>query len=113
MKRQTKMISIIKNSLDDAEKLSQFNSVIAKAFSLTEKKRFYTSDYGYENVREVLSGEQSELRRGQNWDKHELDNIIKWWKKKAGKRYEKLKSEGRFRNEIELWTETDDIQIIR
>lgn len=113
MKRQTKMISIIKNSLDDAEKLSQFNSVIAKAFSLTEKKRFYTSDYGYENVREVLSGEQSELRRGQNWDKHELDNIIKWWKKKAGKRYEKLKSEGRFRKEIELWTETDDIQIIR
>ena len=83
MKRQTKMISIIKNSLDDTEKLSQFNSVIAKAFSLTEKKRFYTSDYGYENVREVLSGEQSELRRGQNWDKHELDNIIKWWKKKV------------------------------
>lgn len=113
MKRQTKMISIIKNSLDDTEKLSQFNSVIAKAFSLTEKKRFYTSDYGYGNVREVLSGEQSELRRGQNWDKHELDNIIKWWKKKAGKRYEKLKSEGRFRNEIELWTETDNIQIIR
>ena len=109
----TKMISIIKNSLDDTEKLSQFNSVIAKAFSLTEKKRFYTSDYGYENVREVLSGEQSELRRGQNWDKHELDNIIKWWKKKAGKRYEKLKSEGRFRKEIELWTETDNIQIIR
>ena len=26
---------------------------------------------------------------------------------------EKLKSEGRFRNEVELWTEDDNIQIIR
>ena len=45
------------------------------------------------------------LIKGQNWDKFEYDNIIKWWKKKAGKRYEKLKSEGRFRTEVELWTE--------
>ena len=36
-----------------------------------------------------------------------------WWKKKAGKRYDKLKAEGRFRNNVELWTEDDDIQIIR
>ena len=35
------------------------------------------------------------------------------WKKKAGKRYEKLKAEGRFRDKVELWTEDDDIQIIR
>ena len=51
--------------------------------------------------------------KGQNWDKFEYDNIIAWWKKKAGKRYEKLKSEGRFRTEVELWTEDQDIQIIR
>ena len=47
------------------------------------------------------------------WEKFEYDNIIKWWKKKAGKRYEKLKSEGGFRTEVELWTEDQDIQIIR
>lgn len=113
MKRQTKMISLIRNHLEDDAKLAEFNAVIAKAFALTEKKRFYTSEFGYENVRELLAGDQTQLRRGQNWEKHELDNIIKWWKKKAGKRYEKLKSEGRLRNEVELWTETDDIQIIR
>ena len=113
MKRQTKMISIIKKCLQDQEKLDEFNDVMSKAFSLTEKKRFYTSEYGYENVREVLAGEQTQLRRGQNWEKFELENIIKWWKKKASKRYEKLKAEGRFRDRIELWTETDDIQIIR
>jgi hypothetical protein len=113
MKRQTKMISIIKNSLNDQEKLQHFNSVINTAFGLTQKKRFYISDYGYENVREVILGEQEQLRRGQNWDKFYLENIIAWWKKKATKRYEKLKAEGRFRNKVELWTDDDDIQIIR
>ena len=51
--------------------------------------------------------------RGQNWDKFYLENIISWWKRKAGKRYDKLKKEGRFRNKVELWTDDDTIQIIR
>ena len=113
LKRQTKMISIIRNSLEDKKKLKQFNDVIEKAFSLTEKKRFYISDFGYGNVREVINGEQSKLVKGQNWDKFEFDNIIAWWKKKAGKRYEKLKQENRFRDRVELWTDEEEIQIIR
>ena len=113
MKRQTKMISIIRNSLQNQEKLSEFNSVIGNAFELTQKKRFYTSEYGYQNVRQVLLGEEEKLVRGPNWDKFQLENIISWWKKKATKRYEKLKQEGRFRTKVELWTEDDDIQIIR
>ena len=113
LKRQTKMISIIRNSLDDENKLKEFNEVIETAYNLTEKKRFYISDYGYENVREVINGEQNQLVKGQNWDKFYLENILAWWKKKAGKRYQKLKSEGRFSTEVELWTEDQDIQIIR
>ena len=113
MKRQTKMISIIKNSLKDEEKLSHFNSVLDTAFNLTQKKRFYISDYGYSNVREVILGDEKKLLRGPNWEKHDLDNIVKWWKKKASKRYQKLKEDGRFRNKVELWTDDDDIQIIR
>ena len=113
MKRQNKMISIIRNSLKDEEKLNEFNSIIQMAFGLTQRKRAYVSDYGYQNVREVILGEHKKLIKGQNWEKFEYENIIKWWKKKAGKRYEKLKSEGRFRTEVELWTEDQDIQIIR
>jgi len=113
MKRQNKMISIIRNSLEDKKKLEEFNRVIKMAFGLTERKRFYISDYGYSNIREVILGEQDKLIPGQNYDKFHLDNIIKWWKKKAGKRYDKLKKEGRFRDNVELWTEDDDIQIIR
>jgi hypothetical protein len=116
MKRQTKMISITRNSLKEYEmdeKLEQFNSVIKTALSLTQKKRTYFCEYGYSNVKEVILGEQEELIRGPNWEKFYLDNIIAWWKKKATKRYEKLKAEGRFRTKVELWTEDDDIQIIR
>ena len=116
MKRQTKMIAWTKKSLTEhgqLEKLEEFNGVIKKAFTLTQRKRAYTSDYGYGNVREVLRGDQDKLIRGQNWDKFYLDNIISWWKRKAGKRYEKLKQEGRFRDKVELWTEDDNIQIIR
>jgi hypothetical protein len=116
LKRQTKMISWIKNSLKEygrTEKLEKFNSVIDMAFGLTQKKRFYISDYGYANIREVLLGEEDKLKKGQNWDKFHLENIISWWKRKATKRYEKLKHENRFRDEVELWTEDNNIQIIR
>ena len=113
MKRQAKMIASIKKSLKDQDKLQHFNSVIEMAFGLTQKKRFYISDYGYGNVREVIRGDQDKLVRGQNWDKFYLDNIISWWKRKATKRYETLKRDGRFRDKVELWSQDDDIQIIR
>ena len=113
LKRQTKMVASIKKSLKNQDKLKEFNDVIDMAFGLTQKKRFYISDYGYSNVREVINGEHCQLCPGQNWDKFYLENIISWWKKKAGKRYDKLKREGRFRDKVELWTEDDDIQIIR
>ena len=116
MKRQTKMIAWTKNSLKEygqEEKLKEFNDVIKMAFNLTQKKRYYISDYGYSNVKEVINGDHYQLCPGPNWDKFHLDNIISWWKKKATKRYDKLKQEGRFRDRVELWTNDDDIQIIR
>ncbi len=116
MKRQTKMIAWTKNSLKEygkTEKLEKFNAVIDMAFGLTQKKRFYISDYGYANIREVLLGEEDKLKKGQNWDKFHLENIISWWKRKATKRYDKLKQENRFRDKVELWTEDNNIQIIR
>ena len=113
LKRQTKMISIIRKNLKDEKKLKEFNDIIEMALGITEKKRFYISDYGYSNVREVINGTHCQLCPGPNWDKFYLENIISWWKRKASKRYEKLKKEGRFRTEVELWTEDDNIQIIR
>ena len=57
--------------------LKQFTDTIDMALNLTQKKRFYISDYGYGNVREVINGEQDKLVRGQNWDKFHLEMSIK------------------------------------
>jgi hypothetical protein len=108
------MISIIKKSLTDLDKLSEFNKAIASAKDLTEQKRFYMSDYGFSNAREVILGTQETLHPGQNYDKFHMENLIAWWKKKASKRYEKLKSDGRLRTTLETWNvNPDEIDIIR
>jgi len=73
------------------------------------------SDYGYENVKDVLLVKTNTLTKGQNFDKHSLENIINWWKKKATSRYNNLKSENKVRKKLEVWnSETmNDIDIIR
>jgi len=90
LKIQTKMISIITNSLCDALKLQEFKQCINHAKSLTEKKRYYMSEFGYEP-----------------------EQVIEWWKKKATKRYEKLVAAGTLRNELEIWKDGVDLEIIR
>ena len=82
---------------------------------VTQQKRFYISDYGFENSKEVILGEQSELIPSkQNYHKFELDYMIDWWKNKATNRYEKLKKDGRLRHELELWNSDEiNFDIIR
>ena len=90
LKIQTKMISIIINSLCDTLKLQEFKQCINHAKSLTEKKRYYMSEFGYEP-----------------------EQVIEWWKNKATKRYEKLVAAGTLRNELEIWKDGVDLEIIR
>ena len=90
IKIQTKMISIIRNSLKNEEKLKEFNDCIEHAKSLTEKKRYYFGKF-----------------------EHTSDEAITWWKKKATKRYEKLKSQERLRTQLEIWKPGVDLEIIR
>ena len=85
LKTQQKMIAIIKKSLP-SQKVAEFTTAIVSAKNLTEKKRFYMSDYGFSsNAREVILGEQETLCPGQNYDKFHMENIIEWWRKKAHK----------------------------
>ena len=90
LKIQTKMISIIRNSLKNHSKLDEFNSCIEHAKTLTEKKRYYISKFGYEP-----------------------EEVIFWWKNKASKRYNKLITENKLRTELELWKPGTDLEIIR
>lgn len=113
LKTQTKMISIIKKSLQ-GELLNEFNKVFLDAKQLTEHKRQFVSTYGYKNVKEYLNLETDTLEKAENFDRFEFDSIVQWWKKMASKRYDKLKSENRLRSELEVWSvNPDKIDIIR
>jgi hypothetical protein len=113
LKISMKIISMTKIALKGSPELTRFNEVIANAKKLTEQKRYYISNYGFKNFLDVVNGKTDILIKDDNYDKFELNNLIAWWKNKAINRYETLKSEGRLRTELEVWTSGKDIQIIR
>ena len=81
---------------------------------LTERKRTFSCNYGFMNSKEVITGKEDKLiPNPENYHKFELNNLIEYWRKKATKRYEKLKKEGRLRTEIETWTSQKSIDMIR
>jgi hypothetical protein len=109
----TKIIALTKAALKGTPEAEEFSTTIEKAKSLTEKKRYYTSNYGYSNYINYLACKTDKLLPGENYEKHHLKNLVEWWRTKAINRYETLKSEGRLRTELEVWTSGKDIQIIR
>ena len=109
----TKIIAMTKASLKGSSEGTAFLETIEHAKRLTEKKRYYVSDYGYSNIVDYLACRTDKLIQGENYEKHHLVNLIDWWKNKAINRYETLKSEGRLRTELEVWTSGKQIQIIR
>ena len=117
LKMQTKMVGIIKSSLKehDTKAYELFSKEIAKAGEVTTQKRFYMSEYGFSNVKKVLLGEEKDLTKGENYDSFELENVVKWWKKKATKRYDNVVADGRVRKNLEIWNQDtmNDIDIIR
>lgn len=116
LKTQTKMASIIKSSLKshDESAYAKFCETFSNAKGLTEKKRSFFSTYGYDNVPQYLNMETDTLVKKDNFDRFELESVIDWWRNKASKRYESLKSDGRLRSVVETWnTNAEDIDIIR
>lgn len=115
LKTQTKMISIIKSSLKDSEpeEYKKFVQTFNDAKGLTEKKRSYMSDFGFDNVKEYLNLETDTLIKKDNYDRYSFEGVVEWWKSKASKRYESLKTDGRLRTELETWNNNADIDIIR
>ena len=116
LKTQTKMISIIKTSLKgtDDNAYNKFVQTYIDAKGLTEQKRAYMADYGFDNVKEYMNMETNELRKKDNFDRYSFDGVVDWWRKKASNRFETLKNDGRLRTELETWNmNADDIDIIR
>ncbi len=117
LKIQTKMVSIVKASLKqyDIKAYELFTTAMERASGVTTQKRFYMSEYGFSNVKKVLLGEEKDLTKGENYDSFELENVVKWWKRKATKRYNNVVADGRVRKELEIWNQDtmNKIDIIR
>lgn len=98
----------------DQTEYDRFATIVEKARSLTEQKRYYYSTYGFTNFRDVILGKDTSLVPDkENYDKFYQHNIIEWWKHKASNRFETLHKEGRIRKELEVWTNGKNIDIIR
>lgn len=120
MREFNKILSILKNHLkvQHPEKYKEFSEFTQTHMKAKTKKRYYYCTYGYKNVIDyVASNGEIELIKGDNYSKHNLENLIEWWRTKAQNRYTKLKNEAKVRNEIEVYTaetiETNKIDMVR
>jgi len=118
LKTQTRMVGLIKTSLKkhDEDAYKKFCESYSKALGLTEQKRSYVSTYGYEaqSVKDYLNLKRDDLVKAENFDRFELEGVIDWWRNKAARRYDTLKSENRLRTQQETWNvNPEKIDIIR
>ena len=58
------------------------------------------SEYGYANAKDVLLGKTDTLTKAENYDRFELENVIKW-----SKRYNKMIAENKVRDKLEVWNQ--------
>jgi len=112
LKMTTAVIGLLKRSLE-GDDLVKFKQTITNALALTERKRFYVSNYGVENYIDIVNGKTDTIKKAENYDRYNVDTIIEWWRKLATKRYNKIKEENRLRNDLEIWTKDSQIDIIR
>ena len=106
------IIGMIKKTLD-GDDLTKFKTTITNAKKLTERKRYYVSNYGIENYIDIVNGKTNEIVKAPNFDRYYSAELIEWWRKNATKRYNKLKEQDRLRNDLEVWTPDSNIDIIR
>ena len=74
------------------------------------------STYGYEaqSVKDYLNLKRDDLVKAENFDRFEFEGVVDWWRNKAARRYDTLKSENRLRTQQETWNvNPEKIDIIR
>ena len=96
------MIGLVKQNLKrlDTVGYNHFVKAMEKATGVTTQKRFYMSEWGYSNTRDVILGNTDKLIKAENFDRFEMDGILAWWKNKASKRFDNVTSQGRKRTEL-------------
>lgn len=120
MKQQRKIESIILSVLrekgTESEVIEWNNNIQYLKDNMNNKKNYYYSFYGYGNASDYIMGRVDTPKKSPNFDKFYMDNLIEWWRNKANNRYQKLLNEGRFREKLEIWTDSDiqkNVDIVR
>src|SRR6056300_522782 len=65
LKMTTAIIGILKRSLE-GDDLTKFKKTIEGALALTERKRFYVSNYGVENYVDIVNGKTDTIKKAEN-----------------------------------------------
>jgi len=82
--------------------LKEFNDMM-KEYSITkQRKRYYMSSFGYDNVIEHILNDEP-LHRP-NGDKYDFNNLVDYWKKKSYNRWTKLQEQNRLETEQQIYT---------
>ena len=74
--------------------IKKFKTTITNAKLLTERKRYYVSNYGIENYIDIVNGKTDKIVKAQNYDRYYDNELIEWWRKLATKRWTKLNEDG-------------------
>jgi hypothetical protein len=107
MREYTKIIQIIKLHLKemDIDKYNEFTAFVKCCMKSKTKKRYYYTTFGYSNIKEhILSDGSVDLVKKDNFDKYSLEKLVEYWKNKAQKRWEKLNSENRLKEGLEVYS---------
>ena len=112
LKLTNAIIGLVKRTLD-GDDLEKFKTTIINAKKLTERKRYYVSNYGIENYIDIVNGKTDKIVKAPNYDRFHDNELIEWWRKHATKRFNKLNEDGRLRKDLEIWTKDSQIDIIR
>jgi hypothetical protein len=112
LKLTNAIIGLIKRTLTGHD-YDKFKRTIANAKLLTERKRYYVSNYGVENFIDIVNGKTDKIIKAPNFDRYYDNELIEWWRKLATKRWNKLNEDGRLRKDLEVWTKDSKIDIIR
>ena len=106
-------VLLVRPYTNDICKFWKFKTTIINAKKLTERKRYYVSNYGIENFIDIVNGKTDKIIKAPNFDRYYDNELIEWWRKLATKRFYKLKEDGRLRKGLEIWTKDSEIDIIR
>ena len=99
------------------DKKTSFIKALEKAKSINQSKTYYVSNYGFDNYLDVINEPvklyKRQLIKSENYDKHNLENLIEVWRKKAIKKYQKLKLNNKLKLNKEIFGIDKNINSMR